>query len=123
MISVDIADNRPGKGEHIGHAIVTDFPCGDLSGHSRREADILKALPYMQLQSGDLLADEISKLAQETASSIREIESLIQLNNTEISRGMSGIIASIEMISGIINSANLSKLAEELKKTVSFFKI
>jgi len=121
VISVDIADHRPGTGEHVGQAARTEFPYGVLSGHSRLEADNLKDFPYMQLQAGDLLADEISKLAQETASSIREIESLIQLNNTEISRGMSGIIASIEMISGIINSANLSKLAEELKKTISFF--
>ena len=49
-----------------------------------------------------VVADEISKLADETASSIKNIDSLIQGNNAEISKGMQNVNSTVETISAII---------------------
>jgi len=54
-----------------------------------------------------VVADEISKLADETASSIKEIDRLIKANNEEITRGSANIVATIEVISKIIEGVNL----------------
>jgi len=48
-----------------------------------------------------IVADEISKLADQTASSVKEISSYIDINNREISAGLSTISASIDMIKKI----------------------
>ncbi len=49
-----------------------------------------------------VVADEIGKLADQTASSIKEIDRLIKVNADEIEQGMPAITRSIERISSII---------------------
>lgn len=61
-----------------------------------------------------VVADEISKLADETAGSIKEIDKLIKMNNTEIIRGLQisdetssiigSIIKGVESVSSMMNS-------------------
>lgn len=61
-----------------------------------------------------VVADEISKLADETAGSIKEIDRLIKLNDSEIERGISivgetsrnigQIINGVESVAGMMNS-------------------
>lgn len=53
-----------------------------------------------------VVADEISKLADQTSMSIKEIESHIKLNNTEISRGASTVVDVVSTISQIIEGVN-----------------
>ena len=50
-----------------------------------------------------VVADEISKLADQTASSINDIDSLIKINNTEITNGMKNAIDTITSITEIIH--------------------
>lgn len=49
-----------------------------------------------------VVADEISKLAEQTASSIKEIDALIKINDGEIHRGISGVNDTNESIGMII---------------------
>lgn len=54
-----------------------------------------------------VVADEISKLADQTAHSIKDISTLIQENDNEISRGTENVRASVETISQIISGVNV----------------
>jgi methyl-accepting chemotaxis protein len=49
-----------------------------------------------------VVADAISKLADQTATSIKDIDGLIRANTEEIERGISNARTTIETISGII---------------------
>ena len=53
-----------------------------------------------------VVADEISKLADQTSSSIKEIDSLIKVNDGEIDRGISNIREAVDIISKIIEGVN-----------------
>ena len=53
-----------------------------------------------------VVADEISKLADQTSVSIKEIESHIRLNNSEIIRGSSTVEDTVSTISKIISGVN-----------------
>jgi methyl-accepting chemotaxis protein len=53
-----------------------------------------------------VVADEISKLADKTASSIKEIKTLISANENETHKGMEVIKDTVEIISTIVNGVN-----------------
>jgi len=53
-----------------------------------------------------VVADEVSKLADQTASSIKEIEKLISLNNNEIKSGFDAVKQSTEATAKIITGVN-----------------
>ncbi len=50
-----------------------------------------------------VVADEISKLADQTASSIKDIDRLIKINEGEIGSGLSSVEKTVKVISGIIH--------------------
>lgn len=51
-----------------------------------------------------VVADEISKLADQTATSIKEIDQLINVNNNEINSGTSNVKEVVETISGVMEA-------------------
>ena len=53
-----------------------------------------------------VVADEISKLADQTASSIKEIDSLISVNEREIERGMTSVSETVGVIGTIIEGVS-----------------
>ncbi|MBN1532449.1 MAG: methyl-accepting chemotaxis protein [Spirochaetes bacterium] len=53
-----------------------------------------------------VVADEISKLADQTASSLKDIDSLIKINTGEISKGMTNMNAAVSVINSIIKGVN-----------------
>ena len=70
-----------------------------------------------------VVADEISKLADQTASSLKEIDSLIIINSEEIQKGMSSIKGTVDVISEIIEGFNsislmMNNISEYIEKQV-----
>jgi methyl-accepting chemotaxis protein len=53
-----------------------------------------------------VVADEISKLADQTASSLKQIETLIGVNRTEIETGVAGVAGTVGIISDIIGGVD-----------------
>jgi len=53
-----------------------------------------------------VVADEISKLADQTAASIKEIDSLISVNEREIERGMTNVNETVGVIGTIIDGVS-----------------
>jgi len=71
-----------------------------------------------------VVADEISKLADETSTSIKDIESLIKLNNEEIENGTSNVDETINGITGIIEdigsiSHKINDISKQMDKQVN----
>ncbi len=70
-----------------------------------------------------VVADEISKLADGTASSIKSIESLIQGNESEIEKGLSGVDQAVEVLTTVIReiediSGKIRGMAEYKEKQI-----
>jgi methyl-accepting chemotaxis protein len=70
-----------------------------------------------------VVADEISKLADSTASSVKDIGSLIKVNEVEIERGLasvSNVVDSISRITGGVSSMTgmVSRISDFMKKQV-----
>jgi len=62
-----------------------------------------------------VVADEISKLADQTASSTKQIDSLVKVNNSEIKKGLSNVHDIVETIAAIIEGFNLiSNMMKEI---------
>lgn len=56
-----------------------------------------------------VVADQISKLADETASSLKDIDNLINVNNKEIHAGISGVSETTDLLSSVIEGFNSIK--------------
>lgn len=54
-----------------------------------------------------VVADEISKLADQTAASLKQIDSLIKVNNSEVEKGLFNVQDIVQTISAIIDGFNL----------------
>lgn len=54
-----------------------------------------------------VVADEISKLADQTATSLKQIDQLIKVNNSEVKKGLSNVQDTVETIAAIIDGFNL----------------
>ena len=72
-----------------------------------------------------VVADEISKLADQTATSIKEIDTLIKDSNNEITAGMSGVSDVINKITNVISSVNsiiemMDKVYVHVQKQIEF---
>jgi methyl-accepting chemotaxis protein len=66
-----------------------------------------------------VVADEISGLADQTASSLKEIGSLITINNKEIGLGQEGVDNSLTLISHIIEQVGkISVISEKMQETM-----
>lgn len=64
-----------------------------------------------------VVADEISKLADQTAQSIKDIDSLITVNNSEIEKGLTNVTSSNDVINKIIISVDsISVMIGEIGK-------
>ncbi|MBM9578393.1 methyl-accepting chemotaxis protein [Leptospira sp. 201903070] len=65
-----------------------------------------------------VVADEISKLADKTTNSIKDIEEIIQSNETEIGNGIKNITNTVTVISGIIQG--ISEINRQMKTVNQF---
>ena len=65
-----------------------------------------------------VVADEISKLADQTASSIKDINSLISVNETEIKHGSENVTVTVQTISEIIK--DISVIGEMVSKIYGY---
>ncbi len=66
-----------------------------------------------------VVADEVSKLADQTASSLKQIDSLIKVNNSEITKGLHNVQDTVETIAAIIDGFNLiSRMMKEISDTM-----
>ena len=70
-----------------------------------------------------VVADEISQLADQTATSLKEIDSLIKINTDEITKGMENVKGTVSTIAEIIegfNSINamMNNISDFMKKQV-----
>ncbi|MCU0846740.1 MAG: methyl-accepting chemotaxis protein [Spirochaetes bacterium] len=63
-----------------------------------------------------VVADEVSKLADRTSSSLKNIESLIKTNESEIQKGINSVSATVDTITTIINGVN--SINENIKNLV-----
>jgi len=54
-----------------------------------------------------VVADEVSKLADQTARSLKRIDSLIKVNNSEIKKGLSNVTETVGTIAAVIEGFNL----------------
>jgi methyl-accepting chemotaxis protein len=62
-----------------------------------------------------VVADEISKLADQTASSLKQIDLLIKVNNSEVKKGLSNVEDTVDTIAAIIEGFNLiSNMMKEI---------
>lgn len=71
-----------------------------------------------------VVADEISKLADRTSESIKNIDNLIKANNNEIAHGNTIVDKTVKNISGIINGVNninerISQLALSIENQIT----
>jgi methyl-accepting chemotaxis protein len=71
-----------------------------------------------------VVADEISKLADQTATSIKEIDSLIRKNDAEISSGSDNIRTAVVSVNSIIHDVEgiaerIARVSELMKKQLS----
>ena len=105
---------------------VMDDSMGEISQTSREMANILTIINDISDQinllslnasieaarAGDagrgfaVVADEIGKLADQTTSSVKDIDALIRKGENEILKGMTSVSDSVETIGGIINGVN-----------------
>ncbi|EMJ93325.1 methyl-accepting chemotaxis protein [Leptospira alstonii] len=65
-----------------------------------------------------VVADEISKLADKTSNSVRDIEHIIQSNETEIGAGIKNITDTVKLISEIIQE--ISEINQQMKVVNGF---
>ncbi len=66
-----------------------------------------------------VVADEVSKLADQTATSLKQIDSLIKVNNSEIKKGLFNVRDTVETIAAIIDGFNLiSSMMKEISDTM-----
>lgn len=54
-----------------------------------------------------VVAQEISKLADQTASSLKQIDLLIKVNNSEVKKGLSNVQGTVDTLAAIIEGFNL----------------
>lgn len=54
-----------------------------------------------------VVADEVSKLADQTAASLKRIDTLVKVNNSEIKKGLSNVQDTVDTIAVIIEGFNL----------------
>lgn len=68
-----------------------------------------------------VVADEISRLADQTASSLKEIGNLININNSEIKHGQEGVDGSLSLISRIIEQVSqIRETAEKMQDVMKY---